>query len=136
MWRIAAQGGPTLPLNQRGWTAQQAPHTQTLYYTRPDTSGLWALDQTTDTSSYVLPLAYVDRLNWIAQDEGIYFIHRCSPDALAFFDFETQSITPIAPLPKWLQTNASVSVAPGGSRILYTLTEAVQGDIMLVENIP
>lgn len=102
LWRIDADGQNLKALGQAGRTAQEAPDGGALYYTRPDTSGLWRLDLATGIVGKmpVIKLAREDGVNWQVHDEGIYFLQRFPIGIVAFYDFATRITRPIAPIPE------------------------------------
>ncbi len=79
--------------------------------------------------------------DWTLTDKGIYFIYRyenpkkiAAHPAIEFFDFTTERVTPIAPLPKDPIVETGLSVSPDGKWLYYSIDDALNSDIMLVEN--
>lgn len=137
LWRIDADGQNPTALGQAGRTAQEAPDGATLYYTRPDTSGLWRLDLATGivAPSSVVKLAREDGANWQVHDEGLYFMQRFPTAVVAFYNFATRLTTPVTSAPEQEVPQASFSVDPSQQHILFDVATSLQGDIMLLEDV-
>jgi dipeptidyl aminopeptidase/acylaminoacyl peptidase len=75
-----------------------------------------------------------DRSNWQVRRRGIYFLRR-NPDAdvVAFYRFSTQQVSPVFLL-EGVPHEPSLSVAPEGNWFVYTRTELIESDVLLVEN--
>jgi hypothetical protein len=67
--------------------------------------------------------------------EGIYFIPKqdaAGSDSIQFFNFATKRISPISTIESAMFANLSAS--PDGRWILYSQTDQLGSDLMLVEN--
>ncbi|MFB6231036.1 MAG: DPP IV N-terminal domain-containing protein [Salinibacter sp.] len=127
--------------------AQESATGSTLYFVRPDTTGIWtaSLDTTrfpleTEPSpqnaiiNTIVQFDPQDRRSWWVGESGIHFVHR-RPNAavLAYFDFSSRRILPLHGFSDWKAVQ-DVAVGPGGAWFAYTHVVRRESDIMLAES--
>jgi Tol biopolymer transport system component len=117
-----------------GFGAIESSDSQWVYYTKSDeASSLWKMPREGGEETQVLES--VDRRAFAMVNEGIYFIPR--PDSAArysiqFFDFATTRIRSISTIEGAIWYYLSVS--PDRRWIIYSQTDQMGSDLMLVEN--
>ena len=120
-----------------GREAIETPDGRFLYYWKggKETSGIWRIPVAGGAEVPILDQVYQG--DWDLLGQGIYFINRrVKPHgAIQFFDFETRQATQVAAVDRPLLSGPPVlSVSLDGSRFLYSATETMATDIILVEN--
>jgi hypothetical protein len=127
--------------------AQESATGSTLYFVRPDTTGIWtaSLDTTrfpleTEPSpqnaiiNTIVQFDPQDRRSWWVGENGIHFVHRRPNTAvLAYFDFSSRRILPLHGFSDWKPVQ-DVAVGPGGAWFAYTHVVRRESDIMLAES--
>ena len=107
-----------------------------LYFTRPDTCGLWTLATNGEEPKLVMPnVSNEDYKNWLVSSRGIYFIDRkrIPAPAVSFFEMTTGEVTPMLSLEKREKFyRLSISVDPANEWLYYTIVDRLESDIMLV----
>jgi len=104
---------------------------QTLYFTRPDKSGLWRQNLKDNLEELIypdFPLHSVFR----AKSNGLYFHHHQTKDAgLYFYDFTTgKKSTVLADAP---HQGHNFSLSSDASSIIYVYGESLESDIRMID---
>jgi len=108
---------------------------QYLYYVKLPQSALWRLPLAGGEESLVLPAVAGLGTAYAPGKEGIYFIrptHRGSEEELACLRYSTSQITSVVTIPR--KSGFGLALSPDERLILYTQTDQVGSDLMLVEN--
>jgi len=133
VWKMPAGGGePRRVTKKGGMWALESPDGQWVYYSQRNRS-LWKVP--IDGGEETQVLESVDRNAFGIVKEGIYFISK--PDAtgrysIQFFNFATKRTRSISTIQSAIPANLSVS--PDGRWILYSQSDQLSSDLMLVEN--
>jgi eukaryotic-like serine/threonine-protein kinase len=135
IWKVLAGGGDAVQVTRKGGTqASESRDSQWIYYTKgfDEDSPLWKMPRDGGEETQVLESVLVGAFALVS--EGIYFIPK--PDAagrysIQFFNFAAKRIRSISTI-----ENAKnyLSVSPDGRWLLYSQTDQVGSDLMLVEN--
>lgn len=134
VWAMPVDGGAAVPVTQDGgFGPMEGPGGAWLYYTRPDTSGLWRRPSTGGAEERVLDhLAFRDWGNWAVTASGIYYVQR-QPLALAYHDFKTGQATLLHRLSTAIPgMDPALDVSADGRLILLGQVDRSESDIMLV----
>lgn len=125
------------PLTQHGgYASRAAADGTTVFFTRPDTAGIWALSLQTGEKRMV---ADADRQNWDVTQEGLYFITQttlASPLQIHRLDLATGHTEEVATMPADKVSPYSrwgLTVSPDERWILYGLNDKAESDILLLE---
>jgi Tol biopolymer transport system component len=146
VWKIPAEGGtPVQVTKQGGITAFESADGRFLYYTKlRGVTSLWRVPVGGGPESQVLEsLAY---LNFAVRPEGIYFIPElaavpgsghgreasAASPSIQLFRFASRTVRTIAPLEE--RRVSTLAVSPDGRWILYSRSDQLTSDLMLVEN--
>ena len=137
IYRCPASGGEAVPVSiSRGLVPEDAPDGTAVYFVS-NVGGAWMLMRASlrDPSSEsvvqaVPPLRFVG--DWTLVKGGIYFIPASSPRTIHYFNFANGKITSLFTADKPFFFGLSVS--PDQRWLLFTQTEVVGSDIMLVEH--
>ena len=136
VWKVTASGGPAIQLTKRGGKMPlESVDGQYLYYVKLPQNALWRLPLAGGEESQVLPAVAGLGAAYAPGKEGIYFIrptHRGSEEELAFLRHSTGQITSVATIPR--TSGLGLALSPDERLILYSQTEQVGSDLMLVEN--
>lgn len=138
IWQQDVGGGEAAQITQhggfRGFEAQDG----TFYYARRDTAGVWHKADDGTEKLLIPNLEAFDWGNWSLTSTGIFFVTPEQPTSTAnvmFYDFTTQAVTPRAHLPRGtLRDKPGIAVSPDGTTLLFTQTDKMESDIMLVDN--
>jgi len=137
VWKMPAGGGEARQLTTKGrlwgglW-ALESPDGQWVYHSRGNNS-LWKVPR--DGGQETQVLESVNGKAFGIVKEGIYFIPM--PDAagrsstIQFFNFATKKIRSISTIKS---ATSGLSVSPDGRWILYSQTDQLGSDLMLVEH--
>lgn len=111
----------------------------TVYYSKVDTPGIWRRPvEGGDEIQVVADLDPGDWNNWVLHEEGLYYMARRERGypALSFYSLAQQQHQDLMKLPHPMREVAGLSVFADGTetRILFTLVDAIEADIMLVED--
>jgi hypothetical protein len=139
VWKVAAEGGePTQVTKRGGFAAFESGDGKSLYYTKPDASGLWKMPVEGGEESMVFDLIKPDYWGyWAPVDDGVYFVN---PDAgprpsIEFFDFATRRVAQVAILQKAVDISPpGLAVSPDGRWLLCNQIDQSESDIVMVEN--
>ena len=134
VWKVPAGGGEAVRVTRKGgFAAFESPDSRWVYYTKSEgASSLWK--QPRDGGEEVQVLESVVAGAFALVSEGIYFIPKADSDgsySIQFFNFATKRIRPVS---RVASPESHLSVSPDGRWILYSETNQVGSDLMLVEN--
>jgi Tol biopolymer transport system component len=133
VWKARASGGGEIQVTANGgFVAFESVDGRHLYYTKETSlSTLWEMETGGRLERQVLE-SLVGR-NIAVSRRGIYFVSDAnSGRAIQFFDFGTRGITTIAPTDPLFTHGLAVS--PDERFILYSKTDVLGSELMLVEN--
>jgi sugar lactone lactonase YvrE len=108
---------------------------QYLYYVKLSQNTLWRLPLAGGEESQVLPAVAGLGSAYAPGKNGIYFIrptHRGSEEELAFLRHSTGQIPSVVTIPR--TSGLGLALSPDERLILYSQTDQVGSDLMLVEN--
>ena len=136
-WRIPAEGGEATRLSGgQALNVRESLDGKFLYYIRYDGDGRWSIRRMVlDGGEDSLVVSAVGASGFEVVEEGIYFIAVHGPDGLhsiLFFDFATEETAVV--LASVERPAEGLSVSPDGKYILFARYDALNDDIMLVEN--
>jgi Tol biopolymer transport system component len=136
VWKVTASGGPAIQVTKRGgFVPLESVDGQYLYYVKLPQKALWRLPLAGGEESQLLPAVAGFGTAYAPGKEGIYFIrptHRGSEEELAFLRHSTGQITSVVTIPR---TSAlGLALSPDERLILYSQSDQVGSDLMLVEN--
>jgi Tol biopolymer transport system component len=134
VWKVPAGGGEAVRVTRKGgFAAFESSDGQWVYYTKNDGArNLWKRHR--DGGEEIQVLESVVAGAFALVSEGIYFIPKADSVgrySIQFFDFATKRIRSISTVES---PQGHLSLSPDGRWILYTQTDQVGSDLMLVEN--
>jgi Tol biopolymer transport system component len=134
IWKVPASGGEAVQVTRNGgYAAFESPDGQWVYYTKGEgDSRLWQQPRDGGEEAQVLESVFGGTFALVS--EGIYFIPRPDSDgsySIQFFNFATKRIQTVS---RVASPQAHLSVSPDGRWILYSETNQIGSDLMLVEN--
>jgi dipeptidyl aminopeptidase/acylaminoacyl peptidase len=135
VWKVPSHGGAPVPFTKHGGAhAKESPDGRFLYYLKSDApvASLWKIPAVGGEEKQVLPAVCCAGFDVAAN--GIYFI-RGDGEAIQFLNFRDNGITTLVPI-KQEGPAYGLSLAPDGGSLLYSLFEASNSDLMMVENVP
>ena len=134
IWKMPSNGGDAVQLTRKGGSnATASSDGRFLYYLKATAGGkvgLWRLSL--EGGEEVQVLESVLNKNYAVVDRGIYFIPDSKPYSVQFLSFNTGRPATIARIPR--EPMYGFSVSPDGRSLLYSATEELRSDLMLVEN--
>jgi Tol biopolymer transport system component len=136
VWKLRASGGPAIQVTKRGgYMPLESVDGQYLYYVKLSQNALWRLPLAGGEESQVLPAVAGLGSAYAPGKDGIYFMrptHRGSEEELAFLRHSTGQISSVVTIPR--TSGLGLALSPDERLILYSQTEQVGSDLMLVEN--
>jgi len=139
VWKMPAAGGPAVQVTRHGgFAAFESPDGRFLYYAKSLTvPGLWRIPTNGGEETEVISSLEAGYWgDWAVVEGGIYYLDTTTTKpGIAFFDFTTHRTTRVFDLEKPPARSApGLAVSPDKKTILYTQLDALNSDIMLVEN--
>ncbi len=134
IWKMPADSGAATQVTVTGGRAAfESPDATTLYFVRPDTTGIWEMPLTGGAPRQVLDaLKPEDWGNWAVVETGLYFVdRRATPPMLTFYDVRRGRTQPVVALDV-MPDVAGLAVAPGQTWLLYTREDRKESDVLLV----
>ncbi len=136
IWKAPAEGGAATQITKTGgFAARESLDGKTLYYYTQDGT-VWQMPVEGGE-----PLRVLDKVGsestWAVLEKGIAFLDGVSGSArIKFFNFATRRTQEITTVDLGLNAPASemFSISPDAKWILFSRTEQIDSDIMLVEN--
>jgi acetylornithine deacetylase/succinyl-diaminopimelate desuccinylase-like protein len=139
VWKMPAAGGPAVQVTRHGgFAAFESPDGRFLYDAKGLTvPGLWRIPTNGGEETEVISSLEAGYWgDWAVVEGGIYYLDTTTTKpAIAFFDFTTHRTTRVFDLENPPARSApGLAVSPDKKTILYTQLDALNSDIMLVEN--
>jgi len=140
VWKVPISGGqPSQVTRNGGSVALESPDGRFLYYVKPDRPGLWRMSAAGGQETQVLDaLDPAQWGSWVVVEGGIYFIEPSVPPhgAICFYNSATKQVSQILRLAREPDSwDVALDVSPDGRRILFTLIDAQNSDLILMENL-
>jgi Tol biopolymer transport system component/DNA-binding winged helix-turn-helix (wHTH) protein len=134
VWKMPAQGGSAVSITRHGGVAAfESPDARFVYYSkgRNETS-LWRVPVGGGEEQQVLESIWW--LNFVVVPNGIFFRsgHPDGPWPIQFFSFQTGATKVVAPIQG--SPSPGLSVSSDGRCVLYSQSEQLSSELMLVEN--
>jgi Tol biopolymer transport system component/DNA-binding winged helix-turn-helix (wHTH) protein len=136
IWKVPAAGGPASMVTRGGGsTAFESADGKTLYFTRPDSAGIWRMPVAGGAEERVsADLAPASADDWRVTARGLYFREDRGDAApvVRFLPFGAATSSVVATLDE--QAWSGFSVAPDDSAIVYGKADRRDADIRMIEN--
>jgi Tol biopolymer transport system component/DNA-binding winged helix-turn-helix (wHTH) protein len=138
VWKMPSTGGPAVQVTrQGGFAAFESPDGRFLYYAKGLTvPGLWRIPTNGGEEIEVISSLEAGYWGyWVVVENGIYYLDTKAKPGINFFDTATHRITRVFDLENAPARKApGLAVSPDKKTILYTQRDALNSDIILVEN--
>ena len=138
VWKVRLTGGLAVQVTrQGGFAAFESSDGRFLYYAKgPGVPGLWRIPTNGGEEIEVIgSLEAVYWGYWAVVENGIYYLDTTAKPGINFFDLATHRITRVFDLENRPAREApGLAISPDKKTILYTQLDALNSDIMLVEN--
>lgn len=138
VWKMPSTGGPPVQVTrQGGFAALESPDGRFLYYAKgQEVPGLWRIPTTGGEEAEVISALKPGYWGyWAVVEDGIYYLDMAPKPGINYFDITTLRSTRVFDLvnrPPWGAPGLAIS--PDKKTILYTQMDALNSDIILVEN--
>jgi Tol biopolymer transport system component len=138
VWKMPSTGGPAAQMTRHGgFAAFESPDGRFLYYAKGLTApGLWRIPTNGGEEIELISSLEAGYWGyWVVVENGIYYLDTTAKPGIAFFDITTHHITRVFDLENRPAREApGLAVSPDKETILYTQLDALNSDIILVEN--
>jgi Tol biopolymer transport system component/DNA-binding winged helix-turn-helix (wHTH) protein len=138
VWKMPSTGGPAVQVTRHGgFAALESPDGKFLYYAKGLTvPGLWRIPIDGGEESEIISSLEPGYWGyWAVVENGIYYLDMTAKPGIDFLDFTTHSTTRVFDLESRPASGApGLAVSPDRKSILYTQLDALNNDIILVEN--
>jgi Tol biopolymer transport system component len=138
VWKMPSTGGPAVQLtHQGGFAAFESPDGRFLYYAKGLTvPGLWRIPTNGGEEVEIISSLEAGYWGyWAVVENGIYYLDTTAKPGINFFEIATHRITRVFDLENRPAMQApGLAVSPDRSTILYSQLDALNNDIILVEN--
>jgi hypothetical protein len=135
---MPSTGGPAVQVTRHGgFAAFESPDGRFLYYAKGLTvPGLWRIPTNGGEEIEVISSLEAGYWGyWAVVENGIYYLDKTTKPAIAFFELTTHRTTRVFDLENPAAREApGLAVSPDKKTILYTQLDALNNDIILVEN--
>ena len=135
---MPSTGGPAVQVTrQGGFAAFESPDGRFLYYAKGLTvPGSWRIPTNGGEEVEVISSLEAGYWGyWVVVENGIYYLDTKTKPGINFFDTATHRITRVFDLENVLARKApGLAISPDKKTILYTQRDALNSDIILVEN--
>jgi hypothetical protein len=137
IWKIsvADPSQAAVQVTSDGWDAMESPDGKLLYFTKPDSLGLWSMPVAGGPESRVLDAVFQGY--WSIAENGIYFVEWMGQAAskIRCFSFSSQKVVSIITIAKPIRYTApGFSVTRDGRWIAWDQPDREENDVMLLEN--
>jgi Tol biopolymer transport system component/DNA-binding winged helix-turn-helix (wHTH) protein len=138
VWKMPSDGGTAVQVtHQGGFAAFESPDGKFLYYAKGlGVPGLWRIPTNGGEEIEVISSLKAGYWGyWAVVENGIYYLDMTAKPGINFFDIATHHTTRVFDLesrPTWGAPGLAIS--SDKKTILYTQLDALNSDIMLVEN--
>jgi Tol biopolymer transport system component/DNA-binding winged helix-turn-helix (wHTH) protein len=138
IWKMPATGGPGVQVTRHGgFAAFESPDGRFLYYAKGLTApGLWRIPTNGGEETEIISSLEAGYWGyWVVVENGIYYLDTTAKPRINFFDLGTHRITRVFDLENRPAREApGLAISPDKKTILYTQLDALNSDILLVEN--
>jgi Tol biopolymer transport system component len=138
VWKMPSTGGPAVQVTHHGGFASfESPDGAFLYYAKGlKVPGLWRIPTNGGEEVEVISSLEAGYWGyWTVVDNGIYYLDMTTKPAIFFFDLASHHTTRMFDLENRPARHLpGLAVSPDKNAILYTQLDALNSDIMLVEN--
>ena len=138
VWKMPSAGGPAVQVTQHGgFAAFESPDGKFLYYAKGLTvPGLWRIPtQGGEEIEIITSLEAGYWGYWAVVEKGIYYLDLKKPPGINFFDIASHRVSRVFDLDNRPARRApGLAVSPDKKTILYTQLDALNNDVILVEN--
>ena len=138
IWEMSAHGGPARQITFSGGSESMESYDgRYLYYTKGRrVPGIRRMPVSGGKEELLPELNSVQRFRyWELHRSGVYFVQSYTQPLLEFFDFATGRVVALRSLPvPPTDLVRGLSVSPDGEYLLYTQSDLILQQIMLVEN--
>jgi Tol biopolymer transport system component len=138
IWKMPSTGGPAVQVTRHGgFAALESPDGKFLYYAKGRTvPGLWRIPTDGGEESEIISSLEAGYWGyWAVVESGIYYLVTTAKPGIDFFSFATHRTTRVFDLEnRPAGFAAGLAVSPDKKTILYTQLDALNSDIILVEN--
>ena len=138
VWKMPSTGGTSIQMTRHGGFAPfESPNGKFLYYAKGLTvPGLWRMPTNGGEEIEVVSSLEAGYWGyWAVVDDGIYYLDTTAKPGIAFFDLTTRRTTRVFDLENRPARKApGLAVSSDKRTILYTQLDALNSDIILVDN--
>jgi Tol biopolymer transport system component len=138
VWKMPSTGEPAVQVTRHGgFAALESPDGKFLYYAKGLTvPGLWRIPTDGGEESEIISSLEPGYWGyWAVVENGIYYLDMTAKPGIDFFDFSTHRTTRVFDLENRPASGTpGLAVSPDRKSILYTQLDALNNDIILVEN--
>jgi Tol biopolymer transport system component/DNA-binding winged helix-turn-helix (wHTH) protein len=138
VWKMPSTGGPAVQVTRHGgFAALESPDSKFLYYAKGLTvPGLWRIPTDGGEESEIISSLEPGYWGyWAVVENGIYYLDTTAKPGIDFFNLTTHRTTRVFDLENRPAKFApGLAVSPDKKMILYTQLDALNSDIILVEN--
>ena len=138
VWKMPSTGAPAVQVTRHGgFAALESPDGKFLYYAKGLTvPGLWRIPTDGGEESEIISSLEPGYWGyWAVVENGIYYLDMKAKPGINLFDFTTHRTTRVFDLENRPALGSpGLAVSPDRKSILYTQLDALNSDIMLVEN--
>lgn len=137
IWKLATAGGaPRQITSEGGFVAAESPDGRAVYFAKGDAPGLWRISADGGSATKILDSPRSGYWGyWCVVSRGIYFLDAGAPrPRIAFYEFATQKIVPVALLDHMPPLFSGLSVDRNEESLLLTDEHSMDSHITLVEN--
>jgi Tol biopolymer transport system component/DNA-binding winged helix-turn-helix (wHTH) protein len=138
VWKMPSTGEPAVQVTRHGgFAALESPDGKFLYYAKGLTvPGLWRIPTDGGEESEIISSLEPGYWGyWAVVENGIYYLDMTGKPGIDFFDFTPHRTTRAFDLENRPASGApGLAVSPDRKSILYTQLDALNNDIILVEN--
>jgi len=138
VWKMPSTGGPAVQVtHQGGFAAFESPDGKFVYYAKGlGVPGLWRVPTSGGEEIEVISSLKAGYWGyWAVVENGIYYLDTTAKPGINFFDTGSRRVTRVFDLesqPAWGAPGLAIS--PDKKTVLYTQMDALNSDIILVEN--
>ena len=139
VWKMPAAGGPAAQVTHHGgFAAFESPDGRFLYYAKGLTvPGLWRIPTDGGEETEVINALEAGYWGyWAVVEDGLYYLDTTTKEpGIVFFDFTSRRTTRVFNLQnRPTRAAPGLAISPDKKTILYTQLDALNSDIMLVED--
>jgi hypothetical protein len=135
---MPSTGGPAVQLtHQGGFAPFESPDGRFLYYAKGlSAPGLWRIPAEGGEEVEIINSLEAGHWGyWAVVEKGIYYLDTKAKPGISFFDIATHRISRVFDLESGPARGApGLAISPDRKTILYTQLDALNSDVILVEN--